>query len=91
MSRDVRTAFARFEGCGADYSFTALDAHLANLSAAALAASMPATNLPNKAEKAAAAAGNKRKNASSRGVEMLKKVNTASMSKMTSFFKPKAT
>jgi len=52
---------------------------------------MPATNLPNKAEKAAAVAGNKRKNASSRGVEMLKKVNTASMSKMTSFFKPKAT
>ena len=66
-----------------------METHLANISAAALAASMPPTNLPNKAEKAAAAAGNKRKSASSRGVEMLKKVNTTSMSKMTSFFKPK--
>jgi ribonuclease H2 subunit B len=51
---------------------------------------MPPTNLPNKADKAAAAgAGAKRKAASSRGVEALKKVNTASMNKLTSFFKPK--
>jgi ribonuclease H2 subunit B len=35
------------------------------------------------------AAGTKRKSTSSRGVEALKKVNTTSMNKLTSFFKPK--
>jgi ribonuclease H2 subunit B len=59
------------------------------MSAAALAASMPPTNLSNKADKAATGAGAKRKAAGSRGVEALKKVNTASMNKLTSFFKPK--
>jgi len=71
------------------YDFATLDTHLANMSAAALAASMPPTNLANKTDKAAAGAGAKRKAAASRGVEALKKVNTASMTKLTSFFKPK--
>jgi ribonuclease H2 subunit B len=48
---------------------------------------MPPTNLPGKKDQAAA--GAKRKSTASRGVEALKKVNTTSMSKMTSFFKPK--
>ncbi|ORY26709.1 ribonuclease H2, subunit B [Naematelia encephala] len=70
------------------YDFTHLQTHLANLSAAAMAASMPPTN--SNRNKDAAAKGTKRKApAASRGVEQLKKVNTASMAKLTNFFKPK--
>jgi ribonuclease H2 subunit B len=60
---------------------------LCNRTAAQIAASAPITQ--SKSE-AALKAGVKRKAApGSRGVESLKKVNTSSMSKLTSFFKPK--
>jgi ribonuclease H2 subunit B len=57
------------------------------MTAATLAASMPPSN-SNK-DKAAAAAAKRKATTGSRGVEALKKVNTSSMAKMTSFFKPK--
>ncbi|ORX40686.1 ribonuclease H2, subunit B [Kockovaella imperatae] len=68
------------------FNFSALQEYLANRTAATLAAQMP----PSKSNKEKAAAGVKRKgSATSRGVETLKKVNTSSMAKLTSFFKPK--
>ncbi|WRT70336.1 uncharacterized protein IL334_007334 [Kwoniella shivajii] len=69
------------------YNFTPLSTHLANRSAAAIAASVPPSNTSNKDP---TAKGTKRKAPpTSKGVEALKKVNTNSMSKLTSFFKPK--
>ncbi|OCF32165.1 hypothetical protein I317_07110 [Kwoniella heveanensis CBS 569] len=58
------------------------------MSAAAIAASQMPSNSNGKADKDAAK-GVKRKGSASRGVEALKKVNTNSMAKLTSFFKPK--
>lgn len=65
-------------------SFTPLSYHLANLAALAMADSAPIIPISRLAK------GEKRKPpAASRGVESLKKVNTTSMSKLTSFFKAK--
>ncbi|EIW72256.1 hypothetical protein M231_04940 [Tremella mesenterica] len=65
------------------YDFSALKNHLANRAAADIISSQPVVNDKPKA-------GVKRKAPpASRGVEMLKKVNTSNMSKLTSFFKPK--
>ncbi|WVQ84931.1 hypothetical protein IAT38_007094 [Cryptococcus sp. DSM 104549] len=67
------------------YKFASLNTYLANRNAAALAASMP----PAKQSKKDAAGTKRKAPPASRGVEQLKKVNTSSMSKLTSFFKPK--
>ncbi|RSH91745.1 hypothetical protein EHS25_009114 [Saitozyma podzolica] len=70
----------------ASYDFSALSEYLANRAAVAAAASAPIVN----SSKDGAKSGTKRKAPpASRGVEALKKVNTSSMSKLTSFFKPK--
>lgn len=70
----------------ADPSLLPLNAYLADRAAAAAAAAAPTV-----VEKKTASGATKRKAApGSRGVEALKKVNTAGMAKMTSFFKPKA-
>ena len=67
-------------------SFSTLQDYLSNRSAATLAAQIQ----PTASSKDKAAAGVKRKaSVASRGVEKLKKVNTSSMTKLTSFFKPK--
>ncbi|WVR07781.1 hypothetical protein IAU60_004824 [Kwoniella sp. DSM 27419] len=69
----------------ASYHFAPLSEHLANRTAAAIAASQPPSNSSIKEAK-----GTKRKAPpTSKGVEALKKVNTNNMSKLTSFFKPK--
>ncbi|WWC71895.1 uncharacterized protein I206_105854 [Kwoniella pini CBS 10737] len=68
------------------YDFTALSIHVKNRTAASIAASQQPKNTSNKDKDVK---GTKRKAPTSKGVEALKKVNTNSMNKLTSFFKPK--
>lgn len=68
-------------------SFTALDTYSFDRTAAQIAASAPITQ--SKSEAALKAGAKRKAPPASRGVESLKKVNTSSMSKLTSFFKPK--
>ncbi|WWC64461.1 uncharacterized protein I303_107071 [Kwoniella dejecticola CBS 10117] len=68
--------------------FSALITHVKNCTAASIAASQVPKNTSNK-DKDKDAKANKRKAPTSKGVEALKKVNTNSMNKLTSFFKPK--
>jgi ribonuclease H2 subunit B len=67
-----------------DPQLAPLATYLANRTAAAAAAAQPAVG-----DKKAAKGVKRKAPPASRGVEALKKVNTASMSKLTSFFKPK--
>lgn len=78
----------------ASFNFTALDTHRAELEKveAARTAAAEAT-LPQRNSKGSAKVDStlkKRKSSSSQGVEKLKKVNVNGMSKLDSFFKPKA-
>jgi len=68
-------------------SFSNLSTYSINRTAAQIAASAPITQSKNEA--ALKAAAKRKAPAASRGVESLKKVNTSSMNKLTSFFKPK--
>ncbi|CAD6573945.1 MAG: hypothetical protein TREMPRED_000969 [Tremellales sp. Tagirdzhanova-0007] len=67
------------------YDLSKLSHHLANRSAATTAASI----LPIQSSKVQEKGAKRKPLPASRGVEALKKVNTTSMNKMTSFFKPK--
>ncbi|KAK4683816.1 ribonuclease H2 subunit B, partial [Tremellales sp. Uapishka_1] len=66
------------------YDFTALAEHSANMTAAIIAASAPSVS-----KSTATKAAKRKAPPASRGVVSLKKVNTSSMNKLTSFFKPK--
>lgn len=68
-------------------SLEPLSQYLANRTAAQIAASAPLTQ--TKSDPALKAGAKRKAPPASRGVESLKKVNTSSMNKLTSFFKAK--